>query len=91
MYDLYRQILLCAQYDQPGSHALPAKSKRDQQTSSGDAKITLELWKGFKASVLGSVLRDSYIDNFYATINSEYSLALGNGYAGGGQATKSTH
>jgi len=53
-------------------------------------RFTLDIWKGLKASVLGSIQRDSYVDNFYATINSEYSLALGNGYAGGGQATKST-
>ena len=90
MYDSTGKFYYVPNTTNPVASLSQQKSKRDQQTSAGDMRFTLDIWKGLKASVLGSIQRDSYVDNFYATINSEYSLALGNGYAGGGQATKST-
>lgn len=73
------------------------KNKRDQQTTSADAKMSLEIIKGLKASFFGSVQRNSYIDNYYADINSEVSvenpvIPQGGGTgAPGARATKSTY
>ncbi|MES2004672.1 MAG: SusC/RagA family TonB-linked outer membrane protein [Bacteroidota bacterium] len=63
------------------------KANRSQQTSAADAKLSYEIIKGLKASVFGSVQRDSYIDNAYAKLLSEVSI---NSYGGGGRADKST-
>lgn len=41
------------------------KYTRDQQTTSGDAKLTLEIIKGLKASIFGSIQRNAYIDDKY--------------------------
>lgn len=65
------------------------KNNRNQQTTSGDGKLTLEIIKGLKASIFGSVQRNSYIDNFYASLASEPSMESGTS-PGGGQASKST-
>lgn len=46
---------------------------RQQQTTSGDAKLTLDIAKGLKASVFGSIQRDSRDDNAYAEMLSELS------------------
>jgi TonB-linked SusC/RagA family outer membrane protein len=62
-------------------------ANRSQQTSSGNAKVTYEVIKGLRASLFGSVTRDSYIDNAYAKLASEVSI---NSYGGGGRADKST-
>lgn len=50
------------------------KNWRDQQTSSLDAKFSLELLKGLRASIFGSMQRNSWIDNFYADLASETSI-----------------
>jgi len=63
-------------------------SLRGQQTTSADGKVGLELIKGLKASIFGSITRDSYIDNFYAQVASEPSV---NSWNGGGQAIKTTN
>ena len=69
---------------------------RDQQTSSMDAKFSLEPIKGLKGSVFASIQRDSYIDNFYASIASETSVenpvtpAGGTVASPGASASKST-
>ncbi|PWV48258.1 SusC/RagA family TonB-linked outer membrane protein [Chitinophaga sp. S165] len=47
---------------------------RQQQTTSGDAKVSLELVKGLKASIFGAVTRDSWTDGAYADLKSELSL-----------------
>lgn len=62
-------------------------AKRGQQTSAGDVRVSYEIIKGLKASVFGSIQRDSYIDNSYAKLLSEVSI---NSYGGGGRADKST-
>ncbi|PSL33379.1 SusC/RagA family TonB-linked outer membrane protein [Chitinophaga ginsengisoli] len=56
---------------------------RQQQTSSGDAKLTLDLVKGLKASLFGSLQRDSWTDGAYADLASELSKETyqGTGYA----------
>ena len=56
---------------------------RQQQTTSGDAKLTLDLIKGLKASLFGSLQRDSWTDGAYADLASELSLESyqGSGYA----------
>lgn len=58
-------------------------SKRQQQTTSGDAKLTLDLIKGLKASLFGSLQRDSWTDGSYADLASELSKESyqGTGYA----------
>lgn len=71
------------------------KSWRDQQTSSLDAKFTLELIKGLRAAIFGSMQRNSWIDNFYADLASETSVEnpvapTGGNPAPGGSASKST-
>ncbi|MGX5690468.1 SusC/RagA family TonB-linked outer membrane protein [Arcticibacter tournemirensis] len=50
-------------------------NNRTQQTSSADAKFTLDIVKGLKASVFGSLQRDTYTDNVYYDINSRASVA----------------
>ncbi|UPK69543.1 SusC/RagA family TonB-linked outer membrane protein [Chitinophaga filiformis] len=56
---------------------------RQQQTTSGDAKLTLDLIKGLKASLFGSLQRDSWTDGAYADLASELSKESyqGTGYA----------
>jgi len=60
---------------------------RKQQTSSGDVKADLDIVEGLKASVFGSVQRDSYIDGGYAQLNSENSIENSD-YPSGGYAFK---
>lgn len=62
-------------------------SFRNQQTSSANAKMTLEILKGLKVAAFGSVTRDSYVDDSYAKLASEVSI---NSYGGGGRADRST-
>ncbi len=62
------------------------KNWRDQQTSSLDAKFSLELLKGLRASIFGSMQRNSWIDNFYADLASETSIENPVTPAGGGTA-----
>lgn len=64
-------------------------SYRKQQTSSADAKADLDIITGLKASVFGSVQRNSYIDGGYAQLNSENSIENSD-YPRGGYAFKST-
>lgn len=56
---------------------------RQQQTTSGDAKVTLDIIKGLKASLFGSLQRDSWTDGSYADLASELSKESyqGTGYA----------
>ncbi|MCF6406474.1 SusC/RagA family TonB-linked outer membrane protein [Chitinophaga filiformis] len=56
---------------------------RQQQTTSGDAKVTLDIIKGLKASLFGSLQRDSWTDGAYADLASELSKESyqGTGYA----------
>ncbi|MGJ1409653.1 SusC/RagA family TonB-linked outer membrane protein [Sphingobacterium thalpophilum] len=63
-------------------------SYRKQQTSSLDGKADLNIIEGLKASVFGSVQRNSYIDGSYRALNSEASLE-DEDYPGGGYASKS--
>jgi TonB-linked SusC/RagA family outer membrane protein len=63
---------------------------RDQSTNSGDAKFTLEIIRGLKASAFGSITRDNYTDDYYAGINSDESLYDGT-IPGGGHAFKGSY
>lgn len=47
---------------------------RQQQTTSGDAKVSLDIVKGLRASIFGSVTRDSYSEGSYADLLSELSV-----------------
>lgn len=47
---------------------------RQQQTTSGDAKVSLDIVKGLKGSIFGSVTRDSYSEGSYADLLSELSV-----------------
>ncbi len=62
-------------------------NKRQQQTTSADARVALELIKGLKASLFGSVQRNSYIDGAYRELASESSIE---DYQGLGYASRST-
>ncbi|WP_239495050.1 SusC/RagA family TonB-linked outer membrane protein [Pedobacter yulinensis] len=62
---------------------------RKQQTSSADAKVDIDIFKGLKGSVFGSIQRDSYIDASYRTLASEDSQENSD-YPGGGYASKGT-
>jgi len=64
-------------------------NKRQQQTSSIDAKADFEIMKGLKASLFGAIQRNSYIDGEYRAINGEYSLE-NDIYKGGGYARRAT-
>lgn len=63
---------------------------RDQGTSSADAALSLDIWKGISVGISGSVMRNSYIDNQYADLNSDQSLYNNDQYPGGGYAYKGT-
>ncbi|MDN5284661.1 MAG: SusC/RagA family TonB-linked outer membrane protein [Mucilaginibacter sp.] len=63
--------------------------KRKQQTTAANAKAELEIIKGLKASIFGSVQRDSYIDGIYRDLDSEFSLE-NDVYKNGGYAERST-
>jgi len=56
---------------------------RQQQVTSADGKVSLDLIKGMKASIFGSVIRDSYTDGGYAERASEVSIEnyQGQGFA----------
>lgn len=58
-------------------------SYRKQQTSSADAKVDLEIVTGLKASVFGSVQRNSYTDGQYRLKASEDSMENTDFPAGG--------
>jgi len=51
--------------------------KRDQQTTSFDAKFTLDIIRGLKASFFGAIQRDMYSDNAYRDRNSRASAGGG--------------
>lgn len=65
-------------------------SYRKQQTSSADAKVELEILKGLKAAVFGSVQRNSYTDGQYRLKASENSME-NTDFPGGGYAYKGTY
>ncbi|MBS7566998.1 SusC/RagA family TonB-linked outer membrane protein [Mucilaginibacter sp. Bleaf8] len=64
-------------------------NRRKQQTTSASVKADLKIVEGLKASVFGSVIRNSYIDGAYRFKNSESSLEDGD-YPGGGYAYRGT-
>lgn len=63
-------------------------SWRRQQTSSFDAKMTLEIYKGLSASVFGSLQRNTYVDDQYRILASRSSVQT---YGGGGYAYKGSY
>lgn len=62
-------------------------SYRKQQTSSADGKVEVEILKGLKAAVFGSVQRNSYTDGQYRLKGSEDSME-NTDFPGGGYAYK---
>ncbi|MES2827291.1 MAG: SusC/RagA family TonB-linked outer membrane protein [Bacteroidota bacterium] len=64
-------------------------NKRQQQTSSVDAKADFDIAKGLKASVFGAVQRNSYLNGEYRAINGEFSQE-NDVYKDGGYASRST-
>ncbi|TDQ08815.1 SusC/RagA family TonB-linked outer membrane protein [Pedobacter metabolipauper] len=62
---------------------------RKQQTSSADAKVDIDLAKGFTGTIFGSVQRNSYIDGSYRMLASEDSQENSD-YPNGGYASKGT-
>jgi TonB-linked SusC/RagA family outer membrane protein len=64
-------------------------NKRKQQTTSADAKFDLDIVEGLKASVFGSVTRNSNNDGSYRFKGSEDSMENSD-FRGGGYASKGT-
>lgn len=62
---------------------------RQQQTTSVDARLTLEIVKGLRASIFGAQQRNSYVDGQYRTLASEFSQE-NDIFKGGGYAYRST-
>ncbi len=60
---------------------------RDQNTNSADGRVSLDIWKGIRASLFGSITRDSWEDNQYRDLLSDDSRYNGD-YPGGGYAYK---
>ena len=60
-------------------------SERDQQTLSGDAKVTLEVINGLRVSAFGAIMRNNWNDRQYRNRASRSSQ---NDYQGGGYAYK---
>jgi TonB-linked SusC/RagA family outer membrane protein len=60
---------------------------RDQSTNSADGRISLDIWRGIRASVFGSITRDTYEDNQYWNQLSDASRYDGD-YPQGGYAYK---
>ncbi|HVU54148.1 MAG TPA: SusC/RagA family TonB-linked outer membrane protein [Puia sp.] len=71
----------------PISDLAQTSNTRDQATNSLDAQFNLELIKGLKAGVFGSIMRDSRNDDQYQSLNSDPSL-YNDLYPGGGYAYK---
>lgn len=66
-------------------------SRRQQQTSSADAKVTLEVIPGLKGSFFGSVQRNQWLDGAYRDRDSEFSVENSTVEArNGGYASRST-
>ncbi|QPH41348.1 SusC/RagA family TonB-linked outer membrane protein [Pedobacter endophyticus] len=66
------------------------RNYRKQQTTSADIKADYDLAKGLKASIFGSVQRNSYIDGAWASIFSERSIEDSD-YPNGGFASKGNY
>ncbi|HEY4286794.1 MAG TPA: SusC/RagA family TonB-linked outer membrane protein [Puia sp.] len=71
----------------PISDLAQESNQRDQNTTSADGRVSLDIWKGIKASMFGSITRDSYEDNIYYNVLSDASRYDGN-YPSGGYAYK---
>jgi len=65
-------------------------NRRQQQTTSADAKMNLQILPGLQASIFGAVQRDSYIDGIYRTLASEFSKE-NDVYPNGGYARRYTY
>jgi TonB-linked SusC/RagA family outer membrane protein len=65
-------------------------NRRQQQTTSADAKFSLEILPGLQASVFGAVQRNSYIDGAYRSLASEFSKE-NDVYPNGGYARRYTY
>ncbi|MCE7041921.1 SusC/RagA family TonB-linked outer membrane protein [Dyadobacter sp. CY312] len=65
-------------------------NRRQQQTTSADAKFSLEILPGLQASIFGAVQRDSYIDGAYRSLDSEFSKE-NDVYPNGGYASRYTY
>ncbi len=63
-------------------------SWRTQQTTSLDAKFTLDIYKGLSASMFGSLQRNVYTDDQYRVLASRSSTLT---YGGGGYAYKGSY
>jgi len=64
-------------------------NRRQQQTTSADAKLNLEIIPGLQASIFGAVQRNSYIDGAYRSLASEFSKE-NDVYPNGGYASRYT-
>ncbi|UCS95919.1 TonB-dependent receptor [Echinicola marina] len=65
-------------------------SERNQQTFSGDARLTLEIIEGLTASAFGAHVRNSYNDRYYQSMN-DFANRPTSQYQGMGYASKSNY
>lgn len=65
-------------------------AERNEQTFSGDAKLTLDIIDGLTASAFGSYVRNSWNDRYYRSVN-DWDQREGQQYQGMGYASKRNH
>jgi len=65
-------------------------SERNQQTLSGDARLTLEIINGLKVSAFGAHIRNSYNDRYYQSMD-DFANRPTSQYQGMGYASKSNY
>ncbi|MDX1364639.1 MAG: TonB-dependent receptor [Arenibacter latericius] len=65
-------------------------NERDQQTFSGDLKLTLQIANGLSGSVFGSYVRNSYNDRYYRSTK-DWEQRENSQYQGTAYASKANH
>lgn len=73
----------------PMSRLANRTKERDQQTTSGDVRVKLDIIEGLSASAFGSYMRNSYSDRYYRSLN-DWDNREGTSYMGMGYARKDT-
>jgi len=73
----------------PMSNLANRTKEREQQTTSGDIRVKLDIIDGLSASAFGSFMRNSYNDRYYRA-STDWDNREGTSYLGMGYAEKAT-
>lgn len=76
------------QYYNPYARLFTRTSERDQQTFSGDARMSLSITKDLSVAIFGSYVRDNYNDRVYRSME-DWEQRTGTSWQGMGYASKS--